>query len=100
LRLSDEATALNIYRIAQEAVNNALKHARASEIVIRLRKDEDILVLSVSDDGIGTRSQKRQKKTMGVHMMKYRADVSGGKLEIESERGKGTTVTCRVRLQS
>jgi signal transduction histidine kinase len=98
--LSDEAIALNLYRIAQEAANNALKHARASEIVIKLRKDADSLVLCVSDDGIGMRSQKRKKKTMGIHMMRYRADVCGGKLEIESQRGRGTAVTCRVQLQS
>ena len=57
------------------------------------------LVLAVTDDGSGIRSL-RKKKTMGIHMMKYRADVCGGKLEIESPRGHGTTVTCRVPLES
>ena len=99
LRISDETIGLNIYRVAQEAVNNALKHARASEIVIGLRKEDHELVLAVTDDGAGIRSP-RKKKTMGVHMMKYRADVSGGNLEIESRRGRGTTVTCRVPLES
>ena len=99
MRVSDESIALNLYRVAQEAVNNALKHARASEIVIALRKEDHELVLAVTDDGTGMRSP-RKKKTMGVHMMKYRADVSGGKLEIESRRGHGTTVTCRVPLKS
>jgi two-component system CheB/CheR fusion protein len=96
LRISDETIALNVYRIAQEAVNNALKYAAASEILIALRKDDHSLVLSVKDDGTGMRSQARKKRTMGIHMMKYRADVCGGKLEIESGRGRGTTVTCRV----
>ena len=100
LRVSDEIIALNIYRIAQEAANNALKHARASEIIIRLRKDDHHLVLSVSDDGIAMRSPTRKRKTMGIHTMKYRADVCRGKLEIESGRGRGTTVTCRVPLKS
>jgi two-component system, chemotaxis family, CheB/CheR fusion protein len=99
LRLSDETVALHIYRVAQEAANNALKHARASEIIIRLRKDDHHLVLSVTDDGIGMRSPTRKTKTMGIHMMKYRADVCGGKLEIESGRGRGTTVTCKVPLK-
>jgi len=99
LRVSDESVALNLYRIAQEAVNNALKHARASEIIIGLRKEDHGLVLTIRDDGTGMRSL-RKKKTMGIHMMKYRADVCGGKLEIESRRGHGTTVTCRVPLES
>jgi signal transduction histidine kinase len=99
LGVIDEGVALNLYRVAQEAVNNALKHARASEIVIGLRKEDGELVLAVTDDGTGMRSP-RKKKTMGIHMMKYRADVCGGKLEIESRRGRGTTVTCRVPLAS
>ncbi|MGB9314156.1 MAG: ATP-binding protein, partial [Pseudolabrys sp.] len=99
LHVSDESVALNVYRIAQEAVNNALKHARASEIIIGLRKEDHDLVLTIRDDGAGMRSL-RKKKTMGIHMMKYRADVCGGKLEIESRRGHGTTVTCRVPLES
>jgi len=52
---------------------------------------------TVKDDGTGIRSLRKNKR-MGIHMMKYRADVSGGKLEIESRRGRGTTVTCRVPL--
>src|SRR5207244_5903652 len=56
VRVSDESIALNLYRVAQEAVNNALKHARASEIIIRLRKDDHELVLAVTDDGTGMRS--------------------------------------------
>jgi PAS domain S-box-containing protein len=99
LRVNDESVALNVYRIAQEAVNNALKHARASEIIIGLRKQGHDLVLTIRDDGTGMRSL-RKKKTMGIHMMKYRSDVCGGKLEIESRRGHGTTVTSRVPLGS
>jgi two-component system, chemotaxis family, CheB/CheR fusion protein len=99
LTVRDESIAMNLYRVAQEAVNNALKHARASEIIIGLRKEDHDVVLTIRDDGTGIRSL-RKKKTMGIHMMKYRADVCGGKLEIESRRGHGTTVTCRVPLGS
>jgi two-component system, chemotaxis family, CheB/CheR fusion protein len=99
LTVRDESIAMNLYRVAQEAVNNALKHARASEIIIGLRKENHDVVLTIRDDGTGIRSL-RKKKTMGIHMMKYRADVCGGKLEIESRRGHGTTVTCRVPLGS
>jgi two-component system CheB/CheR fusion protein len=99
LTVRDESIAMNLYRVAQEAVNNALKYARASEIIIGLRKEDHDVVLTIRDDGTGIRSL-RKKKTMGIHMMKYRADVCGGKLEIESRRGHGTTVTCRVPLGS
>jgi len=95
LRVSDETVALNLYRVAQEAVKNALKHARASEVVIGLREEDHELVLTVTDDGMGMRSPRKEKR-MGIHMMKYRANVCGGKLEIESRRGRGTTVICRV----
>jgi len=78
-------------------VNNALKHARASEVIIGLREEDHEFLLTVKDDGTGIRSL-RKNKGMGIHMMKYRADVCGGKLEIESRRGRGTTVTCRVPL--
>jgi two-component system CheB/CheR fusion protein len=100
VQVSDESIALNIYRIAQEAVTNALKHARASEIIITVHRDDHVLVLSVKDDGTGMRSAARKKKTMGIHLMTYRADVCGGKLEIKSQPGRGTTVSCRVPLKS
>jgi PAS domain S-box-containing protein len=100
VRINDENIAFNLYRVAQEAVTNALKHARASEIVIAVRRDDSEVVLSVTDHGLGMRAQARKKRTMGIHMMKYRADVCGGKLQIESQRGHGTTVICRVPLKS
>jgi signal transduction histidine kinase len=99
LRVVDESVALNVYRVAQEAVNNALKHARASEVIVGLREEDHELVLTVTDDGTGMRSARKEKR-MGIHMMKYRANVCGGKLEIESRRGRGTTVTCRIPLGS
>ena len=100
IRINDENIALNLYRVAQEAVTNALKHARASEILITVRRNDSDVVLSVTDDGVGMRAQPRKRKTMGIHVMKYRADVCGGELEIESHRGRGTTVTCRVPSKS
>jgi two-component system CheB/CheR fusion protein len=97
LHVGDEAVALNLYRVAQEAVTNARKHARASEVIIELREEDHELVLTIKDDGMGVRSL-RKNKGMGIHLMKYRAGVCGGKLEIESRRGRGTTVVCRVPL--
>jgi PAS domain S-box-containing protein len=92
VRIRDQNVALNLYRIAQEAVNNATKYARAREIVISLRRNSDGVLLSVRDDGKGIRN--RSKKGMGIHIMTYRANVIGGKLSIASKPGNGTSVTC------
>jgi two-component system CheB/CheR fusion protein len=98
LRLPDENVALNLYRIAQEAVFNALKHAKPNEVVICVERDRDEIVLSVKNDGKPSRS-KKPKGGLGIHMMQYRAKASGGTLEFKSSRGQGTKVTCRVPLK-
>ncbi|MBA3761915.1 MAG: PAS domain S-box protein [Chthoniobacterales bacterium] len=98
LRIQDASTAVNLYRIAQEAVNNALRHAHANEIVICVERERDEIVMSVCDDG--TRPPRsRRSKGLGTQMMKYRASVSSGTLTVESKRGKGTKVECRVPLK-
>jgi two-component system, chemotaxis family, CheB/CheR fusion protein len=94
LRLPNENVAVNLYRIAQEAVTNAIKHAKPSKIVICVERVRDEIVLSVSDDG--TPRRKSRRGGLGLQMMQYRASVSGGTLKIESKKGKGTKVTCRV----
>jgi PAS domain S-box-containing protein len=98
LRIADESIAVNLYRIAQEAVLNALKHAKPNEIVICIDRDDQGLVLSVSDDGKGKAAAKR-KGGMGIHMMQYRANVCGGTLTVEPRRPHGTKITCRVPLK-
>ncbi|MBV9009112.1 MAG: PAS domain S-box protein, partial [Verrucomicrobia bacterium] len=95
LRL-DENVAVNLYRIAQEAVTNSIKHAKANEIVISLERTNGELVLTVSDDGEGKR---RRGRGLGTHIMQYRARAVGGTLRVESARGRGTSVTCRVPLR-
>ena len=95
LRLPSEAVAVNLYRIAQEAVTNALKHAKPSEVVICIERIKDEIHLVISDNGT-RRRKSRGNKGLGIQMMQYRANVSGGSLRVEAKRGKGTKVTCRV----
>lgn len=95
LRL-EENVAVNLYRIAQEAVTNSVKHAKANEIVISLERTHGAIVLSVSDDGEG---KSRRGSGLGTHIMQYRARAAGGTLAVESSRGRGTTVTCRVAVK-
>nr|MBA3651760.1 PAS domain S-box protein [Chthoniobacterales bacterium] len=93
IRIRDEAVALNFYRIAQEAVTNALKNGKASVITIKLTRDRKGLCLSVKDNGKGF-SVSKTRSGMGLHIMKYRADVIGAELTVESADGKGAKVVC------
>lgn len=86
--------ASHLYRIAQEAVNNAAKHAGASRVTIRLARKEGTLLLEVSDDGKGLGGKQTG---LGLGVMQHRARLIGGDLQIASKRG--VKVTCRVPLK-
>jgi signal transduction histidine kinase len=93
--VSDAAVAGHLYRIAQEAVNNALKHARARTAVVRLLQREDGLLLEISDDGVGLPLKPNAKRRgLGLGVMQHRANVIGAELTITSKRGGGVTVRC------
>jgi two-component system sensor kinase FixL len=98
-------TATHLYRIAQEAVNNALKHSQASEICISLRQDHNQILLEVRDNGVGIPATKsdvevsRRTRGMGLQTMRYRAGMIGGTLQIEQSETGGTRVRCAILLQ-
>jgi signal transduction histidine kinase len=85
-----------VLRIAQEALQNALRHAQASRVAIRLRADDGRLVLEVEDDGVGFDPGVVRSRSLGLTSMEERAQRLGGTLEIRSTPGTGTT----VRLQT
>jgi len=88
----------SIYRIIQEAVNNAIKHANASKIIIKMNDDKENFNLSVIDNGIGFSSEKNEeKKGNGLNNMKDRAIVLGGEFEIKGQSGKGTEVNLLIK---
>ncbi|HUI90092.1 MAG TPA: two-component regulator propeller domain-containing protein [Anaerolineales bacterium] len=88
-----------LYNIASEALNNALKHARANNVQIRLRFDNDQTTLEISDDGIGFEyAIERLGGGFGISGMKERAQKLRGTLEIQTAPGKGTRVIARVPL--
>ncbi len=95
IRVPDQAVALNLYRIAAEAVGNATRHASARNIVISLNRARSGLILRVKDDGNGMEN-KPGHKGMGLEIMRHRASVIGAQLRIESGKGHGTTVTCTL----
>jgi signal transduction histidine kinase len=81
------------YRIAQEALNNVAKHAAANQATVSLRCEGGKVVLDVLDDGRGFDPADVPPKTLGVGIMRDRADSIGAALQIESKIGQGTRVT-------
>lgn len=96
-RLDDNATATHLFRIAQEALNNAVKHSRAEHVVVELRRRPADLVLSIHDDGVGL-DESRPGGGAGLRTMQYRARLIGARLEIGPGTDGGTTVVCTLRL--
>src|SRR5262249_22767923 len=94
-RINDDVAAAQLFRIAREAVINANKHAQASEIVLRLAGSPEGMVLRVTDNGIGVANQPKLKTGLGFHIMNYRTQLIGGRLEITCPKdGRGTCVSC------
>mgnify|MGYP006273256493 CR=1 FL=1 len=95
LRLSPEAE-IALFRIAQEALNNAMKHANASRVDVVLERDENRLMLTIADDGKGFDTQQTEPG-LGLGSMAERADAVGAKFLIDSGEG-GTQVTVVAQL--
>ena len=93
----DNAAATHLYRIAQEAINNAVKHGRARRIIIRLTREGEIVRLTVQDDGNGFQPPAPGHHGMGLQIMKYRSEVIGAKLRVAPGAERGTVVTCEFK---
>lgn len=93
--VEDLTTATHLYRIAQEAVSNAIKHGKAKEVQIVLSAEDGILSLAIQDNGVGIESKPMKKKGMGLQVMKYRAGIIGGSIDVRKSE-HGTRVTCTV----
>lgn len=114
--VTDDSTATNLYRIAQEAVGNSIRHGKATEVEIELARRDGGITLTVSDNGKGIAKSvaESQKKGLvvsgqspqnsggiGLQTMQYRAHVMGGSLSIEPLARRGTRVVCTVgRVES
>jgi PAS domain S-box-containing protein len=94
--LTDHAVAVHLYRIAQEAVNNALRHGRARRINISLAAKDHSVILLVHDNGVGIPCKLPRHEGMGLRIMRYRAEVVGGVLRIEPHARGGTRVVCTI----
>jgi PAS domain S-box-containing protein len=92
----NSTAATHLYRIAQEAVSNAVRHGQAEHIKLVLASGEKQIRLRIHDDGHGFESGDVDGPGKGVHIMNYRARIIGGTLEISSDIGEGTVVTCTL----
>jgi signal transduction histidine kinase len=97
VEVADNKTATQLYRIAQEAVANAIKHSRADRIEITLSEGDGEIILSIRDNGIGIPDNISGKSTgMGLLTMSHRARMMGGVLAVEHDDFGGTIVRCQV----
>lgn len=97
IRLRDPSIAVHLYRIAQEAVGNAIRHGKAKQIVIRLAAQGRDLFLGVEDDGIGLPAEPKKGLGAGFRIMQYRLGMIGGSLALQRMPHGGTAIVCTVR---
>ena len=93
----DHITATHLYRIAQEAISNAIKHGHATRIVIRLTGDKDRLTMAIEDNGVGFPAKPKRRGGMGLHLMNYRARAMGARLDIRRGSSSGSVIQCCMR---
>ena len=97
VRIENNHVATQLYRIAQESVTNALRHANAKHIALELTADKTGLRLSILDDGIGLPSES-SSDGFGLRIMQYRAGLMGASLHIQPELPQGTRITCKLPI--
>jgi two-component system CheB/CheR fusion protein len=96
--IHDTNMSTHLYRIAQEAVNNAIKHGQAKNIVISLSATHEYATLRIENDGLGMPEPSINGSGMGMQIMHYRARMIGGSLKVESGRARGISITCQFPL--
>ncbi len=87
---------IHVYRIVQEAVNNAVKHGRAQHVVLSQTEEPDSVSLHIDDDGVGISTQVASGHRMGLRIMRYRASMIGATLEVRRLVEGGTRITCTL----
>jgi two-component system CheB/CheR fusion protein len=91
--VEDNDLATHLYRIAQEATRNSVKHGNAKKIDLSLIRQGSMMSLTIEDDGTGG-AETQPGSGIGLHIMKYRARMINGVLEIKSGKDGGTVLTC------
>jgi PAS domain S-box-containing protein len=100
LKINDNAIATHLFRIAQEASTNAVRHGKATEVNIKLTRRSGQLILQVRDNGVGFPEGKLKSQGMGLRVMQHRARMIRGSLDVERLKEGGTVVTCSLEAPS
>lgn len=102
IMIDDNLTARHLYRISQEAINNAVKHSGAEQISVKLEKVDDSVVLTIHDNGRGIDHRRSADvRGFGLRIMDYRASLIGARLSVQPDESGGTTVRCQLpRIES
>ncbi len=96
IKITDNAVAVHLYRIAQEAATNAIKHGQARNIGLSLTSNNSRLILTVKDDGCGLPAAAHKGKGMGLRVMQHRARMIGATISLRPSKEGGVTVTCSL----
>jgi signal transduction histidine kinase len=97
--VKDPEVSMHLYRIAQEALSNAMRHAKASRVTMRLIQEDHRLTVCVEDDGCGS-DMRHRPDGMGWRTMRYRANLIGAKLDVSTPSSGGTMVRCLIPIPS
>ena len=95
----DHSVANHLYRIAQESINNSVRHGKAQRISVELQTDDQMAHLQVIDDGLGFDAGRPDVYGLGLKTMRYRTRCMRGELDIYSTPGNGTAISCRIPRQ-
>ena len=98
--VNDNHIATNLYRIAQEAANNAARHSMAESITISLSNSDGHIVLEIADDGMGLNPAAVKGDGIGLRVMEYRASAIGAQFKVDTAPGGGTVVTATLKADS
>src|SRR5437868_3326687 len=98
IRVPDATTATQLYRIAQEAVMNAIKHANATLVAVRLVKSARDVTLKVDDDGVGLPARLPEPQGLGLRLMSHGAGLLGADFKISRNVAGGTSIICKVPI--
>jgi PAS domain S-box-containing protein len=98
--IEDVNVATHLYHIAQEAVNNAIRHGKSTRIVIGLKRKNSTGILTIQDDGDGFHKKQSSQPGVGLSIMNHRANMVGGSLKVQSNECGGVTVTCLFPIRN
>ncbi|MGO8697635.1 MAG: response regulator [Limisphaerales bacterium] len=96
IKIADNTVAMHLYRIAQEAATNAIKHGQAKSIILSLTVGKSRLILKVKDDGVGFAPKTAKGKGMGLRVMQHRCRMIGATLSLRAPKEGGVTVICSL----